>query len=86
MLDLDGTLWGGVVGDDGVNGIQIGELGAGHAFSALQAWLKELKNRGVLLAVCSKNSVGAAKEPFLRHPEMVLRAGGLLDIRRQLGG
>lgn len=73
VLDLDGTLWGGVVGDDGVNGIQIGELGAGHAFSALQAWLKELKNRGVLLAVCSKNSVGAAKEPFLRHPEMVLR-------------
>jgi FkbH-like protein len=73
VLDLDGTLWGGVVGDDGVNGIQIGELGAGHAFSAFQAWLKELKNRGVLLAVCSKNNEEAAKEPFLKHPEMVLR-------------
>ncbi len=73
VLDLDGTLWGGVIGDDGMDGIEIGELGAGHAFSAFQAWLKELKNRGVLLAVCSKNNDETAKEPFLRHPEMVLR-------------
>ena len=73
VLDLDGTLWGGVVGDDGMNGIEIGELGAGHAFSAFQAWLKELKNRGVLLAVCSKNNEDAAREPFLKHPDMVLR-------------
>ena len=73
VLDLDNTLWGGVVGDDGLSGIQIGELGTGHAFSDFQAWLKELKNRGLLLAVCSKNNEPAAKEPFEKHPEMVLR-------------
>lgn len=73
VLDLDNTLWGGVIGDDGLSGIQIGELGTGHAFSDFQAWLKELKNRGILLAVCSKNNEAAAKEPFEKHPEMVLR-------------
>ena len=73
VLDLDNTLWGGVIGDDGLSGIQIGELGQGHAFSAFQSWLKELKKRGVLLAVCSKNNEDTAKEPFEQHPEMVLR-------------
>ncbi len=73
VLDLDNTLWGGVIGDDGLSGIQIGELGLGHAFSDFQSWLKELKNRGLLLAVCSKNNEPAAKEPFEKHPEMVLR-------------
>ena len=73
VLDLDNTLWGGVIGDDGLSGIQIGELGTGHAFSDLQAWLKELKNRGLLLAVCSKNNESAAREPFEKHPEMILR-------------
>ncbi len=73
VLDLDNTLWGGVIGDDGMDGIQIGELGLGHAFSAFQQWLKELQNRGILLCVCSKNNEDTAKEPFLRHPEMVLR-------------
>lgn len=73
VLDLDNTLWGGVIGDDGLSGIQIGELGLGHAFSDFQVWLKELKNRGILLAVCSKNNDDAAREPFEKHPEMVLR-------------
>jgi len=73
VLDLDNTLWGGVIGDDGLSGIQIGELGTGHAFSDFQAWLKQLKNRGILLAVCSKNNEPAAKEPFEKHPEMILR-------------
>jgi FkbH-like protein len=73
VLDLDNTLWGGVIGDDGLDGIQIGELGLGHAFSAFQSWLKELKNRGIILCVCSKNNEPAAKEPFEKHPEMVLR-------------
>lgn len=58
---------------DDLSGIQIGELGTGHAFSDFQAWLKELKNRGILLAVCSKNNESTAKEPFEQHPEMVLR-------------
>lgn len=73
ILDLDNTLWGGVIGDDGLGGIQIGELGDGPAFAQLQHWLKALRERGILLAVCSKNNEDAAKEPFLRHPEMVLR-------------
>ena len=73
VLDLDNTLWGGVIGDDGLSGIQIGELGTGHAFSDFQQWLKQLKNRGILLAVCSKNNEDTAKEPFEKHPEMVLR-------------
>ena len=73
VLDLDNTLWGGVIGDDGLSGIQIGELGTGHAFSDFQRWLKELKNRGILLTVCSKNNEDTAKEPFEKHPEMVLR-------------
>ena len=73
VLDLDNTLWGGVIGDDGLAGIQIGELGLGHAFTEFQAWLKELKKRGVLLAVCSKNTESTAREPFEKHPEMVLR-------------
>lgn len=73
VTDLDNTLWGGVIGDDGIENIQIGELGQGQAFSGLQTWLKELKKRGVLLAVCSKNEEAAAKLPFEKHPEMVLR-------------
>ncbi len=73
VLDLDNTLWGGVIGDDGLSGIQIGELGTGHAFSDFQKWLKELKDRGILLTVCSKNNEDTAKEPFEKHPEMVLR-------------
>ena len=73
VLDLDNTLWGGVIGDDGLEGIQIGELGIGHAYTEMQLWLKELKKRGILLAVCSKNNEATAKEPFLHHPEMTLR-------------
>lgn len=72
ICDLDNTLWGGVIGDDGLDKIQIGELGVGRAFSDLQQWLKELKNRGVLLAVCSKNNEDIAKEPFEKHPDMIL--------------
>ena len=73
VLDLDNTLWGGVIGDDGLNGIQIGELGLGRAYTDLQRWLKELRRRGVLLAVCSKNEYETALEPFEKHPDMVLR-------------
>ena len=73
ILDLDNTVWGGVIGDDGVEGIQIGTLGGGRAFTDLQTWAKQLKERGVVLAVCSKNTESMAKEPFETHPEMVLR-------------
>jgi FkbH-like protein len=73
ILDLDNTLWGGTVGDDGLEHIQIGDLGIGRAFSELQAWLKQLKERGIILAVCSKNDEQVAQEVFERHPDMVLR-------------
>jgi FkbH-like protein len=73
VLDLDNTLWGGVIGDDGMEGIQVGALGIGKAFTQFQKWLRELARRGIILAVCSKNNEDTAREPFLRHPEMVLR-------------
>lgn len=73
ILDLDNTLWGGVIGDDGLEGIQLGSgIGIGSVFSNLQAWAKKLKNRGVILAVCSKNSEDVAMEPFSQHPDMIL--------------
>lgn len=73
IVDLDNTLWGGVIGDDGIENIQLGSLGIGKAFSQLQQWLKELAKRGIILAVCSKNDEKIAKEPFLKHPDMVLK-------------
>jgi FkbH-like protein len=73
ILDLDNTLWGGVIGDDGVENIQIGSLGIGKAFTEFQYWIKKLKNRGIILAVCSKNTESVAKEPFEKHPDMVLK-------------
>jgi FkbH-like protein len=72
ILDLDNTLWGGVIGDDGLENIQIGSLGIGKAFTEFQYWIKKLKNRGVILAVCSKNTESVAREPFEKHPDMVL--------------
>lgn len=73
ITDLDNTLWGGIIGDDGLGGIEIGELGKGRAFTNLQRWLKQLKECGMILAVCSKNEEQTAKEPFEKHPEMILR-------------
>ncbi len=73
IVDLDNTLWGGIIGDDGINGIQIGELGIGKAFTEFQLWIKELKNRGIILAVCSKNTESVAKEPFEQNSDMVLK-------------
>ena len=73
ILDLDNTTWGGIIGDDGIENIQIGSLGIGKAFSEFQYWIKKLKNRGIIIAVCSKNTESIAKEPFEKHPDMVLR-------------
>jgi FkbH-like protein len=72
ILDLDNTLWGGIIGDDGLEKIQLGTLGIGKAFTEFQYWIKKLKNRGIILAVCSKNTESVAKEPFEQHPDMVL--------------
>lgn len=73
ILDLDNTIWGGSIGDDGIENIQVGDLGIGKAFSEFQYWIKKLKNRGIILAVCSKNTESIAREPFEKHPDMVLR-------------
>jgi FkbH-like protein len=74
VLDLDNTLWGGVIGDDGLEGIVLGQGSArGEAHVALQAYARDLSRRGVILAVCSKNDEANAIEPFERHQEMVLR-------------
>jgi len=79
VLDLDNTLWGGVVGDDGIEGIVLGEGSAvGEAHLALQRYAKQLKERGVLLAVCSKNDAGIAEAIFQEHPEMVLRRSDIV--------
>jgi FkbH-like protein len=74
VLDLDNTLWGGVVGDDGVEGLKIGDGNAeGEAYKAFQKYILALKKRGILLAVCSKNEEANALEPFAELPEMVLK-------------
>jgi FkbH-like protein len=77
ILDLDNTIWGGTIGDDGIENIQIGNLGIGNVFTGVQAWIKKLKNRGIIIAVCSKNTEAIAKEPFEKHPDMILK---LADI------
>ncbi len=75
VLDLDNTIWGGVIGDDGVEGLELGQgTGAGEAFVAFQRYVKDLKSRGVILAACSKNDDANAWAPFQKHPEMVLTA------------
>jgi FkbH-like protein len=74
VLDLDNTLWGGVIGDDGLEGIELGQgSAAGEAYVELQRYAKGLMERGVVLAVCSKNDEANALLPFEQHPEMVLR-------------
>ena len=76
VLDLDNTLWGGVIGDDGVDGIALGQGSAtGEAFVAIQNLALDLRQRGVVLAVCSKNEDATARQPFREHSEMALKEG-----------
>lgn len=74
VLDLDNTLWGGVIGDDGLEGIRLGQGSAeGEAHLAVQRHALALKARGIVLAVVSKNEDDAARLPFRHHPEMLLK-------------
>ena len=73
VLDLDHTLWGGVVGDEGATGVAVGGGPDGEAFSAFQRYCKALSQRGVILAVASKNHLEDAEAPFKEHPEMILK-------------
>jgi len=74
VLDLDNTLWGGVIGDDGLEGIRIGQGSIeGEAFLAIQCMALEYRARGIVLAVCSKNDDAIARQPFRAHPDMLLK-------------
>jgi FkbH-like protein len=74
ILDLDNTIWGGVIGDDGLEGIHIAQGDArGEAHLAVQRLALDLRQRGIVLAVSSKNTDEVAREPFEKHPEMLLK-------------
>nr|WP_254429629.1 HAD-IIIC family phosphatase [Ruegeria atlantica] len=86
VLDLDNTLWGGVVGDDGVNGIKVGQGNAeGEAFLAFQNYLLELKARGILLAVASKNEEANARAPFDTLDDMALKFADFVSFKANWG-
>jgi FkbH-like protein len=98
-LDCDNTLWGGIVGEDGVDGIQLGDDGLGHAFTKFQESLLALEARGILLALCSRNNPQDVEEVFARRPEMIIprdriaaavigwdaKSGNLQKLANQLG-
>jgi FkbH-like protein len=78
VLDLDNTCWGGVIGDDGLEGIKIGQGSAtGEAFLAVQQMALDLYGRGVILAVSSKNDDANARLPFREHADMLLKESHL---------
>ena len=78
VLDLDNTMWGGVVGDDGIENLRLGQGSAeGEAYLAFQCYVRRLAERGVILAVCSKNDHETARAVFDRHPEMQLAYGDI---------
>ena len=82
IIDLDNTLWGGVIGDDGLNGIVLGEGEAtGEAFLHVQRLALSLRSRGVVLAVCSKNTDEIARTPFRDHPDMILREDHIASFK-----
>ena len=74
ILDLDNTVWGGVIGDDGLEGIKIAQGDpTGEAHLAVQRMALDLRQRGVVIAVSSKNTDEVARQPFQQHPEMLLK-------------
>jgi FkbH-like protein len=81
VVDLDNTLWGGVIGEDGMAGIKIGTEYPGAAYQALQRALLDLSRRGILLAICSKNNLDDAMEALEKHPGMLVRAKDFAAIR-----
>jgi FkbH-like protein len=80
VLDLDNTLWGGVLGDDGPERIEIGQTELGLVFLRFQRALLELKQRGILLAICSKNHKDSVLKVLDEHPDMVLRSKDFVAI------
>lgn len=82
VLDLDNTLWGGVVGDDGCDGININpDDTIGEAYLAFQRYVLRLKECGVILAICSKNDLQTAREPFEKNSNMLLHLDDIAAFR-----
>jgi len=80
-VDLDNTLWGGVIGEDGMSGIKVGTEYPGAAYQALQRALLDLSRKGILLAVSSKNNLDDAMEALEKHPGMLMRAKHFAALR-----
>ena len=78
VVDLDNTLWGGIIGDDGFNNIVVGpETPEGEAFQNFQRYLKQLTEKGIVLCICSKNKEEIAKEAFLKNKNMILELNNI---------
>ncbi|MEK7644187.1 MAG: HAD-IIIC family phosphatase [Patescibacteria group bacterium] len=81
VLDLDNTLWGGVIGEDGLSGIRIGPTPGGRPFMEFQKHLLALFQRGIILAINSKNNPDDVQEVFASHPDMILREEHFSAVR-----
>jgi FkbH-like protein len=81
VVDLDNTLWGGVIGEDGLAGIKLGPEYPGAAYQGVQRAMLDLKQRGILLAICSKNNLDDALEVLEKHPDMLLRPQDFAALR-----
>ena len=81
VLDLDNTLWGGVLGEDGIEGIKIGSCFIGEKFKIFQKYIKYLKTCGVILAINSKNNLDDVKECFKKNKEMILKLEDFSSVR-----
>ncbi len=85
VVDLDNTLWGGVIGEDGLTGIKLSTEYPGAAFQAVQRALIDLSRRGILLAICSKNNQEDALEAIHKHPGMILKPEQFAAVRINWG-
>jgi len=81
VLDLDNTLWGGILGEAGLDGIELADVKEGRRFKDFQTRIKELKNLGVLLTICSKNNVNDVMEAFEKHKHMVLKKDDFVRMK-----
>ena len=81
VVDLDNTLWGGVIGEDGLAGIKLGPEYPGAAYQAVQRAMLDLTRRGILLAICSKNNLEDALEVLEKHRDMLLRPQHFAALR-----
>jgi FkbH-like protein len=81
VLDLDNTLWGGIVGEDGLQRLVLGDTGPGRAYRDFQLEIVRLHRQGVILAICSKNTTCEAMEVMERHPDMLIRPAMISSFR-----